>query len=236
MIINHRYRFIFLKTRKTGGTSVEIALSRWCGPGDVITPVTDEDEAIRRQAGYVGPQNTEISLHRYSLNDFRRLLKDGRRKAFYNHAPLAFVRNNMSRRIWNSYFKFSIERNPFDKAISRYFWSTRATANPPPIGEFLRGLNPRLLSNWPIYADGDELGVDFMVRFENLQEDLVTVTRRLGIPGALELPRAKGGYRRDRRHYSELLGPDDRMFLEQVCNRELRAFGYMWESPQAREV
>jgi hypothetical protein len=236
MIVNHRYRFIFLKTRKTGGTSVEIALSKWCGPGDVVTAVTAEDEAIRTQLGYVGPQNTEVALRRYSFGDFRRLIKEGRRKAFFNHAPLRFVRGSLSPRVWNSYFKFSIERNPFDKAISRYYWSARDMTDPPPIGRFLRDLNPRLLSNWPIYADGEELGVDFIVRFERLQEDLAVVTQRLGIPGNLDLPRAKGGYRRDRRHYSEVLGPEDRVFLEQVCRREISAFGYEWEDRPTRQA
>ncbi|MEL6382956.1 MAG: chondroitin 4-O-sulfotransferase, partial [Cyanobacteria bacterium J06626_18] len=32
MIISHEYKFIFLKTRKTAGTSIEIALSKFCGP------------------------------------------------------------------------------------------------------------------------------------------------------------------------------------------------------------
>jgi hypothetical protein len=32
MIVSHRYRYIFIKTKKTTGTSIEIALSRHCGP------------------------------------------------------------------------------------------------------------------------------------------------------------------------------------------------------------
>ncbi len=38
VIVSHEHGFIFMKTRKTAGTSVEIALSRICGPDDVITP------------------------------------------------------------------------------------------------------------------------------------------------------------------------------------------------------
>ena len=58
MIISHRHRFIFLKTIKTAGTSIEIALSKHCGPKDTITAfLTSEDEEIRRNLGYRGPQN-----------------------------------------------------------------------------------------------------------------------------------------------------------------------------------
>lgn len=40
MIVSHDLRMIFLKTKKTAGTSLELSLSSLCGPLDVITPVT----------------------------------------------------------------------------------------------------------------------------------------------------------------------------------------------------
>jgi hypothetical protein len=39
MIISHKHKFIFLKTRKTASTSTEFALNEICGPEDVVTPV-----------------------------------------------------------------------------------------------------------------------------------------------------------------------------------------------------
>ncbi|MEM7193183.1 MAG: hypothetical protein AAF405_10065, partial [Pseudomonadota bacterium] len=47
MIISHKHKFIFLKTKKTAGTSVELALSQICGESDVITPLAAADEALR---------------------------------------------------------------------------------------------------------------------------------------------------------------------------------------------
>ena len=47
MIISHRHRYIFIKTHKTAGTSVEISLSRFAGPDDVLTPVAPRDEEVR---------------------------------------------------------------------------------------------------------------------------------------------------------------------------------------------
>ena len=37
MIISHKHKFIFVKTRKTAGTSVQEALERICGPDDIVT-------------------------------------------------------------------------------------------------------------------------------------------------------------------------------------------------------
>ena len=47
MILSKVHRFIFIKGIKVGGTSVEIALSRLCGPDDIVTPITPIDELKR---------------------------------------------------------------------------------------------------------------------------------------------------------------------------------------------
>ena len=57
MILSKAHNFIFLKTTKTAGTSFEIALSKYAGPEDVVTPISDEDELTRSRLGYRGPQN-----------------------------------------------------------------------------------------------------------------------------------------------------------------------------------
>ena len=67
MIISHKYRFIFIKTVKTAGTSIEIARSRFCGDRDVITPISPQDEAARQAQGYLGPQNCWAPLSAYGL-------------------------------------------------------------------------------------------------------------------------------------------------------------------------
>lgn len=228
MIVSHRYRFIFLKTRKTGGTSVEIGLSRFCSPADIITPVTLQDEQLRASLGYPGPRNAAIGLRHYETLDWLRLLGKRRRKQYFNHATAEYVRHHIGESIWNSYFKFCFERNPFDKAVSRYYWSTREPR--PSLERYLDDVPVRLLSDWDIYTINDHLAVDFVGRYENLQEDLARVAAQLGLPEAPTLPRAKSNYRTSRSHYSELLTPRARERIERVCAKELNAFDYRWET------
>jgi hypothetical protein len=40
-----------VKTRKSASTSLEIALSRFCGPEDLITKITPTDQLLRRNLG-----------------------------------------------------------------------------------------------------------------------------------------------------------------------------------------
>ena len=44
MIISHSRKFIFVKTYKTAGSSLEIALSKYCAKGDVLTPLDGDEE------------------------------------------------------------------------------------------------------------------------------------------------------------------------------------------------
>jgi hypothetical protein len=40
VIVSHRHRFIFIKTTKTAGTSVEMFLRQFCGPVDLVVRAT----------------------------------------------------------------------------------------------------------------------------------------------------------------------------------------------------
>jgi hypothetical protein len=225
MIISHEHEFIFLKTRKTAGTSLEIALSQHCGPEDVITPIWPQDEAVRRRLGYRGPQNYAVPWGAYGAGDWLQLCRHRECLAFYNHAPAAFIQRYVGERVWQDYFVFCFERNPFDKAISLYYWVTEGPERPL-LAQCLQSLPQRVLSNWPIYARGDEVVADFVGRYEHLDDDLAEVWARLRLPSAPELPRAKAGQRTDRRSYREVLDPAARAVVEHACIRELETFAY----------
>lgn len=227
MIINHQHKFIFLKTRKTAGTSIEIALSQFCGPNDIITPITPEDEHKRQELGYRGPQNYDIPLYRYRLSDWLALMSKREPKQFFNHAPAWFVRQYLGKKIWDSYFKFCFERNPFDKAISAYYWYSQNSEES--IESYLSlHAKKHHLTNWHIYTLNDKIAVDFIGRYERLDEDLCTALQQIGLPGEIVLPRAKGGVRKDKSHYSRMLSPAARAQIERICAKENNAFSYEW--------
>src|SRR5687768_13795108 len=122
MIISHKHKFIFLKTRKTAGTSLDIALSRFCGPEDVITIINSEGDELRNELGFPGPQNHSIPLRHWKGKDFARVLIRRKKARYYEHMRAGELRYRLPKDQWTSYFKFCIERNPYDKAVSLYYW------------------------------------------------------------------------------------------------------------------
>ena len=114
MIISHQYKFIFIKTAKTAGTSIEIALSKFCGEKDIITPITSEDEIIRKELKYRGPQNYLAPISEYKIKDFARLLLYRKKKGkYYNHISAREIIKHTGKAVWKNYYKFCFERNPF---------------------------------------------------------------------------------------------------------------------------
>ena len=60
MIVSHQHRFIFIKTQKTAGTSIEMALSSICGATDIISAISPIDEKNRINHGSRSAQNFYI--------------------------------------------------------------------------------------------------------------------------------------------------------------------------------
>jgi len=227
MIISHRHRFIFIKTRKTAGTSFEIALSRFLGEDDVITPISPVDEALRAELGYRGAQNYMIPLSRYRFSDWVHCVREREARRFSNHDSAAFVRDHIDPDTWNSYFKFTFERNPWDKFISFYFWRNKEEQRPT-IAEFIDSpLVPRICAYDQYSIDG-KLAVDKVYRYEEIEQALRDVTERLGLPGPLEMPRTKTGFRKDARSYRDILDAAERERIAAKFSREIDSFGYVW--------
>lgn len=120
-----------------------------------------------------------MPFRHYGTSDWFRLLRTGRAKRFVNHSRASFVRASVTRDVWNGYFKFCFERNPFDKAISRYHWSTREPR--PGISDYLESAPTGLLSNWSICTIDGRMAVDFVGRYERLDHDPSVVARKIGL-------------------------------------------------------
>ncbi len=231
MIVCHEHRFIFLKTNKTAGTSVEIALSLVCSPEDILSPFDAEDEKLRIECGGQEPANYLAPRSDWGFHDWRRFLYKNRlKRRFYHHMPASEVKPLLGEEIWNSYFKFCIERNPWDRVVSYYYWHHRRSHHRkvPSLSKFIA--SDQLLSlkarGFGLYTIDGKVVVDRVCRFERIRDELEEVGTHLGLPKTLELPRTKTGTRKDKRHYRDILTDADRQRIAELFAEEIELFNY----------
>jgi len=223
VIISHTHKYIFIKSWKTAGTSIESALSNHCQDRDIVTALGDYWFNRDEQGHWI---------HR-SMND------DG----FVQHDSAASVKSKVPPDVWNNYFKFSIVRNPWDRVVSLFSWEARnkpALKPAPrwyhragfPFNEFrARTILFRqfVTGDWKtndqFYVMDGSLCVDFVIRYERLAEDLDEVCRRVGLPD-LALPHLKSGLRQTGHSYADYYDEPSRSIVAQRHERDISLFGY----------
>lgn len=229
MIISHKYKFIFIKTYKTAGSSIEAYLSEYCSGEDILTPVWPdvENHEARNYRGLWNPVPDLLEKNGQKLKT--KLLKIMQAKKFYNHIPAVTVRRRVPDLIWNSYFKFCVERNPWDKTISHFSMLNSMSGGRISIDEYF--LKRNFPINHPLYCNSKgNVMVDRVIYYENLDEGLAEVFGKKCIPfnGALGV-HAKSNYRKDKRPYQELYAPFHKKLVEQYFHKEIEMHRYTFE-------
>lgn len=138
------------------------------------------------------------------------------------------VKARIGDEIWNNYFKFCIERNPWDKVVSLYHWKFKKSAQPPPFTEYIHSDIPCILKQHgsDVYTIDGKVVVDRICRFENLEEELEEIRVLLGLPDKLELPRSKSQFRKNRKNYRDYYSDEDKKRVSELFADEIRRFDY----------
>jgi hypothetical protein len=255
-IICHSHKFIFLKTRKTAGSSIEISLARFCGPEDTVVPPKEGDEyGVLPRNLRKDPTAAGFSDHVEFLRLFLRAvvrrkplrlnkMKDHAYSRYglriKEHADAARMRAAVGEGIWNSYFKFCIERNPWERLVSFYRWRSKQLAKPLDFKSFVKAaltadtatqkrVRAIHFSNWPFYTIEDQPVLDYIGRFERLDEELSFIADKIGIPWDGWLPQAKS-FGPPANGYHELFDQELRELCEQAFRKEAELFGYSMDS------
>lgn len=252
MIISHKHKFIFIKIRKTASSSIEAALAAQCGKDDIITPMPTSPEhshaqnwekaaggwkLLQRIPELMFWRNSTIQNYK-GMSQKRQILLGN----FYNHMRAVDIKACISPYIWNSYFKFCCERNPWDKLLSRYAWQHRDTKLPNGISaeSFTTYLKQNThaspsLSDYPFYTDrGGKLLVDKIIRFENLSEDFAEVANKLGIAAKLDLKLKQGtkasslaeNSTSPNKDYRKFYTQEQKQLVAKACAKEIELLGY----------
>lgn len=237
MLISHRKEFIFTKTVKTAGTSVESYFEKYCMPEGEWRESHTREEYIS-EAGIIG--------YRGGAN------KD---KTWYNHMPAKTIRDQIGQDMWDRYYKFTIVRNPFDKLISGFFFYGK---NGGKVAGKLMKLKAKVrqvldieekvdksrgqkeierFRSWihkggsiidrnKYMIDGEE-NMDYFIRYEHLHEDMKHVCDQLSIPFEPSLvPQFKKGLRKHSIPIQDYYDTETYRIVREKYAWEVEKFGY----------
>ncbi|MSU88590.1 hypothetical protein GE300_03020 [Rhodobacteraceae bacterium 2CG4] len=218
MIISHAHRFVFVKPMKVGGSSIENA----------IYPFLENDDLV----GNNGQRNLRI------LRDLGRTCKVEAK----SHAGAAALVEQFRRQILKYRF-VSVVRNPWDRAVSLFYWHHQDLRESP-----IEEVRPKF-QTWVKAGNvsfdrvgspfwGGYPAVDMIVKYEALAEGFVEVSRRLDLPGVIDTNQHldKAGLRpSESRDLGALYDDEAWALVDCVGAREIRMFGYGAETPQGND-
>ncbi len=250
MIISHRHKFIFLKPRKVAGTSVEVALAQHCGEDDIVTPIgAFNPEWDKDQYSHPGKKWPGYGRHA----TLKRIRKQLGRELWDDYFKFAITRNPWDLVV--SQYHWATRRDeedPHEGAVWRSlkrFWArpTRVRKNVRKLGAnlarnllkmdvitfefFVKHMLHYYEPNDAFYFDrSGSVGLDFLIRYEDLQNDYTSVCERIGLPTTV-LPSLKTKSRQERRHYSTYYDDRTRALVAKMYHRHLEHFGYSFSEP-----
>lgn len=174
-------------------------------------------------------------------------------EGFNRHDSAQEIRRKVGRQVWDEYFKFTFERNPWDKILSRYWdyagddkkkaykkvyerivgrplgfkgWFTMRVWQ----GRLTEAGHIRFPRHFHRYTEKGRLMVDFVGRFECREAHLRTLSRRLGLPVDTSIW-VGSETRKDRAPYTEHYDASMNRIVQSVFRKDLELLGYAFGRP-----
>jgi hypothetical protein len=182
VLVSHEHEFIFMKTRKTAGSTIEGFLQKYCTPPG--TEVLDVQPFTKTKYGIVSARRpNRIDTPPEGFFD------SGGERRWPGHMKARHVRKRLEPGYWRRYKKISAVRNPFDRCVSNYFFrmqnnSLKIPDTMPEIVADIRNFltSPPFSNDRNITHIDGKLIIGHFIRFENLRGDLNSCLEYLGIP------------------------------------------------------
>ena len=199
-MISDKYKCIYIHIPKTGGSSVEIALDK--------------------------PQNCW----------------DRQNNVWKQHCSIHQLRDIYNVAI-DKYYKFTVVRNPWSRAVSDHAWFTKETSNfynllkQATLKDYLQctggyekvahldnptGRGDHFYTQHSYIMIDGKCTMDYIIRFENFQQDFNKVCDKIGI-SRQQLPHKN---KTKHKHYTEYYDDETRQIVAEIYAKDIEYFGY----------
>jgi hypothetical protein len=171
--INHDLKAVFIHVHKTGGTYLSYMLHKYYGFKNYYIRRPDHDKFCFNKKKTTKFINYENRIHGVLM--------------YYKTSPHINKKMGMTPQKWNSYYKFAFVRNPYDKIISAWNHVNRFKIPFPNYlrlqnicndVEFMHVFMPQVRN---IINEKGKVELQFIGKFENLEEDFCTILKNIGI-------------------------------------------------------
>ena len=219
MIISHKLKVIYIKLAKVAGTSFELAISKYCGCNDILTPIGKCGNEYRKYRGFLKAQNY--------------IDPETQKPRFVNHTRAKKIKELVPTHIWNHYLKVATIRCPYDMLISGYYFFASGEERAKN-GSFEKYVAKPYLEFNKIYGlhENGEILADFLIRYEHLDEDIKKLESKIDCPGLLETFQsitAKKNIRpKDNTSRCEIYSkyPNAKLIVDQRCSRLAKKYEF----------
>ena len=216
-IISFEHKFVFIKTRKIAGTSIEVVLRKFLGEDDIASAITPRDESYA-MVNDCNPRN--YAENKADEDQFAKLVAaeefeqamthlQNIKLSFVSHMAAFTVKRKLERKNyrWEDFFVFTVERHPYSWMLSNCLYDNKVynqgkeriygIADIDRRAKYLMNDEKfKATINYELYTHNEKLLVDRILRYENLPEEFDSVLKELGLDHEqLEFPDLKNNAR-----------------------------------------
>lgn len=211
LVVSNRYKYIFFHLPKNAGVSVSRTL-------------IDQEKLLklRRISSFFFRKFFKTKDNFYFSLKYKKLI------FFKSHSPCYKFQEIIDREVFSKYLKFAVIRNPWDRMVSRYFYSKKVN-NKFKNYEFEEFLNHDLKTNIDIinqyeYCTDQENNfcLDEIIKFENLNEDFNKISSKIFNKKDMLSHFNKSDHKQYREYYNDKM--KDKIY--NFCKKDIEFFEY----------
>jgi len=223
MLISHKYKFIFLKTQNTASTSTEIFFEQHCENNQ-----NDVENHFRK-----------MLINEDGIIGQREIVPSRNYEEWYSHINAKDLKEKLGEEKFNTYYKFSNIRNPYDMVVARYFFKKEKyderfknkelpllpsfesfVLNSPFVEELAKDTRNKIFIN-------QDFILDDYIRYENLESDIERIKNKLNLPQSVrQLGNYKSEFRPINTNYQDLYNQETKDIVTENFGFYLEKFNY----------
>ena len=212
--INHDKKAIFIHIPKTGGSYISNILEKYYGFKSYYLQRPDHKY-------FCGGKDKSVDKHENKIHGTLMYYKTSQ-----------YINNimNMNDNKWKKYFIFTFVRNPYDRIISGWNYCNKYNI---PFDNYLNiNFNANSYDYWHVFMpqsrhiinNNGKININFIGKFENIENDLIIVLNKLGFNNIVHIPFKKNSKKHD--NYLTYYNKQIYEKVNKIINDDLILFDY----------